>query len=175
MSSSEPTKGSCFYKKPLCVCWCGTHCHHMKTEMPGLSGIRESSEVAMTSLTSTILPRPLTFCNLSTFKQTLSGSWKYKCQLFPHENSCDLDPGGKQGLVVSFSLSFLLLSDLFPLFLFIFPMISSYPLLYLSLPLSLPPCVCNVAHRTCPLACRQRCGNLVWQLLRTMACGCFVM
>lgn len=175
MSSSEPTKGSCFYKKPLCVCGCGTHCHHMKTEMPGLSGIRESSEVAMTSLTSTILPRPLTFCNLSMFKQTLSGSWKYKCQLFPHENSCDLDPGGKQGLVVSFSLSFLLLSDLFLLFLFIFPMIPSYPLLYLSLPLSLPPCVCNVAHRTCPLACRQHCGNLVWQLLRTMACGCFVM
>lgn len=64
--------------------------------------IRESSEVAMTSLTSTILPRPLTLCNLSMFKQTLSGSWKYKCQVFPHENSCDLDPGGNDGPDVCF-------------------------------------------------------------------------
>lgn len=80
--------------------------------------IRESFEVAMTSLTSTILPWPLTLCNLSMSKQTLSGSWKYKCQVFPHENSCDLDPGDKQGPFVSFSLSFPPLSDLsLPLFL----------------------------------------------------------
>lgn len=38
-----------------------------------------------------------------------------------------------------------------------------------------PPCVCSVPHRTCPLACRQCIGNLVWQLLGPVACGCFMM
>lgn len=30
-------------------------------------------------------------------KQTLSGSWKYKCQVFLHENSCDFGPLGQTG------------------------------------------------------------------------------
>lgn len=122
----------------------------------------ERSEVSMTSRTSTILLRPLTLCNLSTSKQTLSGSWKYKCQVFPHENSCALDPWGKQRPSGYFSSPFSLLP----------PSSLSWPLLF---SISLRSCLCAVAHRTCPLVCRQCCGNVVWQLLRTMATGCFVM
>lgn len=118
---SEPTKGSCCVKKKMCV-------------GDGLVAITwrqkcQTSEVAMVSLTSTIRAQPLTFCNLSMFKQTLSGSWKYKCQVFPHENSSDLDPEGKQGPIVSFSLSVLSLSDLSsPLVHFMFPVTSSLSL-----------------------------------------------
>lgn len=94
----------------------------------------------MTSLTSTILPRPLTLCNLSMFKQTLSGSWKYKCQVFPHENSCDLDPGGKHGPAVFFFLSAYPYYFRFPIPSFPPPVshaFLSYAHLYLSFPCSL--------------------------------------
>ena len=63
-----------------------------------------TSEVATASPTSTIRVQPFTLCHPSMSKQTLSGSWKYKCQVFPHENSRDLEPEGKQGPIVSFPL-----------------------------------------------------------------------
>lgn len=117
--------------------------------------IRESSVVAMNSLTSTIRPRPLTLCNLFMSKQTLSGSWKYKCQVFPHENSCDLNPGDKRGplfLLISALPHFLISHSLF--FSFI-PLsrdfFSSSPSPSLFLFLSLSPHLCAVAHRTCPV------------------------
>lgn len=98
----------------------------------------------MTSLTSTILPRPLTLCNLSMFKQTLSGSWKYKCQVFPHENSCDLDPGGKHGPAVCFFFQLTHITSDFPflLFLLLFLMPSSLMLTSTSPSLVLFPCLC---------------------------------
>lgn len=68
------------------------------------------------------------------------------------------------------SLSFLPV----PLFSSVFLIISLFPAFLRSL-LSFPSCVCAMARTTCPLVCGECCSNVVWQLLRTMATGCFVM
>lgn len=117
----------------------------------------------------------LTFDFLQSFLVQANIIWVIETQMSTvfNESSCGLDPGGElRSAVWCFvSISPSLLSH----------SLSSFPssLLFLSFCHSTfsshPPCVCSVPHRTCPLTCRQCIGNLVWQLLRTVACGCFVM
>lgn len=149
----------------------GWHHHHTKAEMPGLSG--NARKLLCGNDQASALPQPSTLCNLSMYNQTLSGSWKYKCQVLPHENSCGLGNGDKQPhLFYPFSK----LSPSPPFFPHssVFLIISLFPAFLRSL-LSFPSCVCAMARTTCPLVCGECCSNVVWQLLRTMASGCFVM
>lgn len=117
----------------------------------------------------------LTFDFLQSFHVQANIIWVIEAQMssVSSENSQGLDPGGKPRPATwcFFSISPSLLPHS-PLFLPVSPVISLVLPFYLS---SHPPCVCSVPHRTCPLACRQCIGNLVWQLLGTVACGCFVM
>jgi len=95
----------------------------------------------MTSLTPTILPQPLTSCNLSMSRQTSSGSWKHKCQAFPHENS-HVDPRDRRvPSFIYFSLIFASLCDpLIPSFHHSSVFLSRRPSLFPPRFLSLSPC-----------------------------------
>lgn len=101
--------------------------------------IKESSYVAMARLTSPALPQPLTLCNLSMSNQTLSGSWKYKCQVLLHENS--LGSGDKQP-----RLCFPFLEFLFFFHSSVFFMIPLLPSLLHSLLFPFFLCLCYGTH-----------------------------
>lgn len=141
--------------------------------MPGLCGVRK--KLGGGTNQCSIHHTSLTFDFLQSFHVQASIIWIVETQMssVSNNNSCGLDPEGELRPATWCFVSI-------PPSLLSHPL-SSFPsfLRFLSVCHSIfsshPPCVCSVPHRTCPLACRQCIGNLVWQLLRTVACGCFVM